>query len=66
MAWQMARKKGIHYAYIGNIPAHDGNNTYCPKCRKLLIRRIGYDVLENNITGGKCKFCVQVIPGVWG
>ena len=65
MAWQMAKKKGVHYAYIGNIPAHDGNNTYCTKCRKLLIKRIGYDVLENNVVSGKCASCNEVIPGVW-
>lgn len=65
MAWQMARKKGVRYAYVGNIPDHDGNNTYCPYDGKLLIRRAGYDILENNIDGGKCKFCGKVIAGMW-
>lgn len=64
-AWQIAKKKGVQYAYIGNIPEHDGNNTYCPKCGKMLIRRLGYDVLENNITKGKCEFCGKGIPGIW-
>ncbi|MFA5336313.1 MAG: AmmeMemoRadiSam system radical SAM enzyme [Candidatus Omnitrophota bacterium] len=65
MAWRTAKKKGVRYAYIGNIPGHDGNNTYCPKCGKLLLKRSGYDVMENNIEGGKCKFCGQKIPGIW-
>ncbi len=65
MAWKMAKKRGVHYAYVGNIPEHEGNNTTCSKCGKLLIRRSGYDVMENNVAGGRCKFCNQAIPGIW-
>ncbi|MFA5338608.1 MAG: AmmeMemoRadiSam system radical SAM enzyme [Candidatus Omnitrophota bacterium] len=64
-AWKMAKKRGVHYAYVGNIPSHDGNNTYCPKCGKLLIKRVGYDVLENNVANGRCASCNEAIPGVW-
>lgn len=64
-AWQMAKKKGVEFAYVGNIPGHDGDNTYCPKCKKVLIRRMGYDLMENNIKDGKCAFCARAIPGVW-
>ncbi len=64
-AWRTAKNKGVKYAYVGNIARHDGNNTYCPKCGKLLIKRAGYDVMENNITGGDCKYCGQKIPGIW-
>jgi len=64
-AWKAAKDKGVKFAYIGNIARHDGNNTYCPKCGKLLIKRAGYDVMENNIAGGGCKFCGQKIPGIW-
>ena len=65
MALEMARAKKVHYAYVGNIPGHEGNNTYCPFDGKLLIRRVGYSVLEYNIVDGKCKFCGNEIPGVW-
>lgn len=65
MAWQMARAKGIHYTYVGNVPGHEGNNTYCPKDGKILVRRVGYSVLEYNIMDGKCKFCGHKIPGTW-
>lgn len=57
--------EGLHYVYVGNIPGHEGNNTYCPKDGKLLIHRIGYSILENNIIDGKCKFCGTHIPGLW-
>ncbi|MFH0771931.1 MAG: AmmeMemoRadiSam system radical SAM enzyme [Candidatus Omnitrophota bacterium] len=65
MAWQMAREKGLNYAYVGNVAEHPGNNTYCPKDGKLLIKRVGYSILEYNIASGKCKFCGNRIPGLW-
>ena len=64
-AWEIAKNEGLHYPYIGNIPYHPGNSTYCPQDQKLLIRRLGYQVTENNIIGGKCKFCGTTIPGIW-
>ncbi len=56
---------GLKFVYIGNVPGHKAENTYCPKCKKVLIRRIGYRILENNIVNGRCKFCKEKIPGVW-
>ena len=64
-AREIGLEEGLHYVYVGNIPEHEGNNTYCPKDGKLLIHRIGYSILENNITDGKCKFCGTNIPGLW-
>ncbi|HOW35465.1 MAG TPA: AmmeMemoRadiSam system radical SAM enzyme [Candidatus Omnitrophota bacterium] len=64
-AYEIARKEGLHFCYIGNIPDHSANNTYCPNDGKVLVRRIGFTVLENNIVGGKCKFCNTAIPGIW-
>lgn len=60
-----ALKLGLHYVYIGNVPGHEGNNTYCPKCGKMLIHRMGFTIFQNNIQNGKCKFCGHEIPGVW-
>jgi len=60
-----AMKWGLKYVYIGNVPGHEGENTYCPKCNKMLIRRIGYRVEVLNLKDGKCASCSEVIPGVW-
>jgi pyruvate formate lyase activating enzyme len=60
-----ALDEGLHYVYLGNIPGHEGESTYCPKCRKTLVRRSGYDILENNITKGACPACQTPIPGLW-
>lgn len=64
-AYRIAKETGINYVYIGNVPGHQYNSTYCPNCGKRLIYRIHFEVLENNIVDGKCKFCNYKIPGVW-
>ena len=56
---------GLEYVYIGNIPGHEGEHTFCPKCKKLLIKRVGYMVGENHLRGGKCQYCGKPIPGIW-
>lgn len=65
MAVKIAKDTGLKYVYIGNVPGNEYENTYCPKCGKLLIKRVGFSVLENNIVNGKCKFCGEKIEGVW-
>ncbi len=64
-ARDIALEAGVHFSYVGNIPGHPGENTYCPKCDELLIKRTGYTILQNKIINGKCNQCKQVIPGVW-
>ena len=64
-AYKIAKEAGIKYVYIGNVKGNRGENTYCPKCDKLLVERNVYSVIENNIISGKCKFCNEVIDGVW-
>ncbi len=65
MAREIALEEGVHFAYIGNVPGDEGENTYCPKCHTVLIRRVGYTILENNIKHGRCPKCGEKIPGVW-
>jgi pyruvate formate lyase activating enzyme len=64
-ARSMALSCGLEYVYIGNVPGHEGENTFCPKCKKLLIHRTGYMIGENHLKGGKCKYCGKPIPGIW-
>ncbi len=65
LARDIAISKGIHYTYVGNVPGHKGNNTYCPMCKNIVIARRGYMILEYNIVEDKCKFCNHTIPGKW-
>ena len=64
-AREIALNAGMHYVYIGNVPGHIGENTYCHQCKKLIVERKGFAILANNILHGKCRFCGQNIPGVW-
>ncbi len=54
---------GLRYVYLGNVPGHDGENTYCHHCGTLLIKRYIFDVLENRIREGRCPECDTQIPG---
>jgi pyruvate formate lyase activating enzyme len=65
MARRTAQKKGLNFVYIGNVPGHEGENTYCPQCGKVLIKRTGFSILLNDVVSGKCKHCGKTIPGVW-
>ncbi|MCK4353131.1 AmmeMemoRadiSam system radical SAM enzyme [candidate division WOR-3 bacterium] len=64
-ARKIALDVGLKYVYIGNIPGHKAESTYCPKCSRMVIHRIGYHIAENNIVNGRCKFCGCKIPGIW-
>jgi pyruvate formate lyase activating enzyme len=64
-AREIAQSVGLEYVYIGNVPGHEGEHTYCPHCHKVLIARRGYFVLHNHLQNGKCGFCGKDIPGIW-
>jgi len=57
--------EGLHYVYIGNIPGHPAESTVCPKCRRVVVERVGFTVRGLYLDGGKCRFCHQAIPGIW-
>ncbi len=62
---ETAKAEGLEYVYIGNVPGHDAEHTYCPNCSEVLIRRYGYRIGGVNIRDSKCTFCGNKIPGVW-
>ncbi len=62
-AYDIGKKNGLAHIYIGNIATEKGNNTYCPGCQALLIRRSGFRVEENLIDRGRCPQCHAIIPG---
>lgn len=65
-ARQIGIEAGLKYVYAGNMPHEESENTYCPKCGKLLIERLGFDVLNNRVGGeGRCPYCKTKIAGIW-
>jgi len=61
----VADEEGLQYVYIDNVPGHERNSTFCPKCGKAIISRIHFSVLSLDVEHGKCKFCGHEIPGIW-
>ena len=64
-AREIAISEGLDYVYIGNVRSARGENTYCPGCKKLLIERKGYTILQNRLKNGCCPDCGKEIYGVW-
>ena len=64
-ARNIAMSKGIHYAFVGNVPGHEGNNTYCPSCKRIVVKRTGMFTSEIHLKNDRCEYCNHVIAGVW-
>lgn len=61
----IAMSSGLEYVYIGRVPGHEGWNTFCPRCKKMVIQRTGYMITEMHLKQGKCRYCGKPIPGIW-
>lgn len=64
-ARDIAQSEGLSFVYIGNVSRPNAENTFCPGCKKLLIERRGYTVLQNRLQNGRCPGCQTEIPGLW-
>ncbi len=66
-ACNFGRDAGLRFVYAGNRPGRVGHweNTYCPGCSTLLVKRHGYQILEYNLRAGRCPQCKAAIPGRW-
>jgi len=57
-AQRIGKKAGLKFVYLGNLSNHPGENTICPKCANLVIKRSGYDTnLLALDKKGNCKKC---------
>lgn len=64
----IGKKAGLRYVYAGNLPGQVGDleNTRCPGCGELLIKRFGYLITRYRLTAnGSCPKCGRHIPGRW-
>ena len=60
-ARKIAMEEGLNYVYTGNRPGDEGESTYCPKCKTMVIERFGFEVVANRLVGGKCPKCGKKI-----
>jgi len=62
-ACDVSREAGLNYVYMGNVPGHRYENTYCPNCGELLIRRFSFEIVKWHLTKDMhCPECQQSIP----
>ena len=61
-AEEIGRAAGLHYVYLGNL--HGETNTFCHQCGQLLIQRLGYRIVRNDVSEGKCPRCGTPVAGV--
>ena len=62
-AREIALREGIKFCYVGNIHDPEGQTTYCPTCKIILIERDWHSVFRNRIKNGCCPKCGTEIPG---
>ncbi len=61
----IALAEGLRYVYVGNVPGHRWENTFCHSCGRAVIRRAGLFSTELLLRRGACPHCGTAIPGVW-
>jgi pyruvate formate lyase activating enzyme len=67
-AAEIGQEAGLNFVYTGNIPGYhrELESTFCPKCRKRLVHRRGYALLDYQLdANGCCPACGTKIPGLW-
>lgn len=56
----------LDYVLLGNVPGHRGEHTYCPNCKRAVVKRFGFSVVAWNLNKeNRCKYCGQKI-GITG
>ncbi len=69
MAYDIARREGLRYVYVGNVRDVERQSTFCHQCGHLLIERNGYRLGSYTIQSdtadgsGRCPACQASIPG---
>lgn len=64
-AYDIGKDAGLHYVYIGNVPINEYEDTRCPKCNKIIIGRLGFDIHRLHMKGNLCSYCHHKIEGVF-
>ncbi len=63
-AREIGLEAGLRYVYTGNVPGDRGEDTFCHHCGKLLVDRMGFQILQYQIKEKKCYHCGSMIDGV--
>ena len=59
----IAREIGLNYVYLGNVPGHPLEHTYCAGCKRIVVERIGFDIAGWHLDEqNRCAYCGNEIP----
>jgi pyruvate formate lyase activating enzyme len=62
-AYMICKDAGLNYTYLGNVPGHPAENTYCPNCEEPIIKRYSFEITSWNLTADmRCGVCGTPIP----
>ena len=61
----IALGEGLRYVYIGNLPGHPAQHTYCPRCQSIVVERTGFVASHLRLQNGCCEACGEPIAGLW-
>lgn len=61
--YEIAKAEGLRYVYLGNVPGHKYEHTYCPGCNVIAVGRYGFSVTSWGLDSKNCcKSCGYAIP----
>ncbi len=62
---RVAKEVGLNYVYLGNVPGHPLEHTYCPECGRMVVERLGFDITGWHLDKENgCLHCGNEIPRV--
>lgn len=61
-AKEIGEEAGLRFVYLGNVPGHPGQHTYCPGCQALLIERESTGLIASHLRAGTCPRCHEALP----
>jgi len=64
LAYDLGKKAGLYHIYAGNVYGW-GQDTFCASCKKLLVKREGFEIAQLHVRQGKCAFCQAKLAGIF-
>jgi pyruvate formate lyase activating enzyme len=56
-AYELGRKAGLKFVYLGNVPGHFSETTVCSSCGKPVVERTGYQTNVCGLNDSRCRYC---------
>lgn len=56
-AHDIGSEEGLEFVYIGNVPGHPYEDTTCPGCGSVVVKRRGFFLSKKDTIDGRCIYC---------